>query len=268
MTETTAAVDAVRDRFPWPDRKPDVPAVPWVMDYGGRALIKHLIATRQPRVIVEIGAFVGGSVRQWLEVSPDVTVVAIDPWPQKKGPDPFFDGHPIGRLHSRQLREPDGLYRAFLATMWEHRDRVIPVRGRGCDMLPVLHALGLRPDLIFIDADKRGAEIAICDDLFPEAIICGDDWLWCDGRCYPSQQPVGESARRRHRVLKCVSNTWLIDDRPWTAAERMIWLRGLPQSVLRRLTAWARARRGCNSAGNPAQPAGGGGDENHQVVRA
>ena len=110
MTDATTSIDALRSRFPWPARRPDVPAVPWVMDYGGRDLIKHLIATRKPRVILEIGAFVGGSVRQWLEVSPDVTVVAIDPWPQKKGPDPFCDAHPIGRLHSRQLREPDGLY--------------------------------------------------------------------------------------------------------------------------------------------------------------
>lgn len=58
---------------------------------------------------------------------------------------------------------------------------MIPVRGNGCEMLSLLHALGLRPDLIYIDADKQGAEIPICDELFPEAIICGDDWLWCDG---------------------------------------------------------------------------------------
>jgi hypothetical protein len=251
MIEATTALDSLRSRFPWPTRRPDVPAVPWVMDYGGRELIKHLITARKPRILVEIGAFVGGSVRQWLEVSPDVTVVAIDPWPQKKGPDPFCDTHPVGRLHSRQLREPDGVYHAFLATMWDHRDRVIPVRGRGCDMLPVLHELGLRPELIFVDADKSGAEIRLCDDLFPEAVICGDDWLWCDGRCYPSQQPVRESTRRRGRVLKCVSNTWLIDERPWTVEERILWLRELPIAVVRRVTAWVRARRGCNSAGNP-----------------
>ena len=40
-----------------------MPAVPWVMDYGGRDLIRHLIAVRQPRVIVEIGVVLGGSVR-------------------------------------------------------------------------------------------------------------------------------------------------------------------------------------------------------------
>lgn len=167
------------------------------MDYGGRDLIKHLIATRHLKVIIEIGAFVGGSVRQWLDVSPDVIVVAIDLWPQIRGPHFFYDTHPVGRMHARQLREPDGLYHAFLATLWEDREQVIPVRGRGTDMLPALHALGLRPDLVFIDADKQAAEIRLCDELFPEAIVCGDDWLWCDGRRFPSQPPVRESARRR-----------------------------------------------------------------------
>jgi hypothetical protein len=101
-----------------------------------------------------------------------------------------------------------------------------------------------RPTHAEVSLAELSLEIAICDDLVQGAIICGDDWLWCDGRCHRSQQPVGESARRRRRALGCVSNTWLIDDCPWTVAERMIWRRGLPQSVSRRLTAWARARRG------------------------
>lgn len=252
MTDFNATVVNLRRLYPWPESRPDVPAVPWVMDYGGRKLIKRFIATRQPRLIFEIGAFVGGSVLQWLEASPDVTVVAIDPWPQITTPNVYRDSHPVGRLHAQQLREFDGLYHAFLANTWEHRDRIVPVRGKGVDMLPVLHGLGLRPELIFIDADKRAAEVQVCDELFPDAIVCGDDWLWSDGRGFPSQQPVRESARRRHRILKCVSNTWLIDDRPWTPAERMIWLRGMPTTLLRHITAWSRAQRGLASSGNPA----------------
>lgn len=250
MTDAATAIANARRGYTWPAQRPDVPAVPWVMDYGGRDLIKHVIATRHLRVIVEIGAFVGGSVLQWLSVSPDVVVVAIDPWPQIEGPNAFYDSHPVGRAHGRQLREPDGLFHAFLATLWEDRERVIPMRGTGERMLPALHALGLKPDLIFIDADKQGAGIRICDQLFPEAVICGDDWLWCDGKRFPSQQPVRESARRRGRVLKVVSNTWLIDDRQWTLAERCLWLEGLPTAARRRFTAWRRARRGLDSAGN------------------
>lgn len=70
--------------------------------------------------------------------------------------------------------------------------------------------------------------------------------------CSPGTRATAEVNRARSTA---VSNTWLIDDRPWTVAERMIWLRGLPQSMSRRLTAWMRARRGCNSAGIPVPPA-------------
>jgi len=252
-TGADTALARLRELHPWPPQHPDVPPVPWVMDYGGRGLITNLIATRGTRVIVEIGAFVGGSVRQWLTTSPDVTVVAIDPWPQIKGPNAFYDTHPVGKRHAAQLREPDGLYHAFLANLHEDRQRVIPVRGAGQRMLPALHAVGLRPDLIFLDADKQANELAICDALFPEAIVCGDDWLWCDGQGFPSQRPIRESARRRGRILKCVSNTWLIDDRPWTSTERRLWLGGLPVAVRRRITAWRRARRGLDSAGNPGR---------------
>lgn len=250
MSDMSKVIDTMRSQFPWPTTRPAVAAVPWVMDYGGRGLIKNAITTRRLRFVVEIGAFVGGSVRQWLRMSPDVVVVAIDPWPQIEGPHTFYDTHPLGRAHGGQLRKPDGLYKAFLATLWEDRQRVIPVRGTGENMLPALHELGFKPDLIFIDADKQGAEIEICDHYFPEAIVCGDDWLWCDGMRFPSQQPVRESARRRGRVLKVVSNTWLIDDQPWTFTERCLWLGEMPTTARRRLTAWRRSRRGLDSAGN------------------
>lgn len=252
MNVHDAPLNQLRIQHPWPSRRPDVPSVPWVMDYGGRELIRHLIDRRNIRIIVEIGAFVGGSVRQWLEASSDVVVVAIDPWPQLKGSNPFYDSHPVGRAHASQLREPDGLYHAFLATLWQERERVIPVRGTGQQMLPALFELGLRPDLVFLDADKTAIELNICDDLFPEAIVCGDDWLWCDGKRFPSQRPVRECAQRRGRTLKCVSNTWLIDDRPWSIDERRLWFSGLPTAMRRRFTAWRRALRGLDSAGVPS----------------
>lgn len=251
MADNEVAINHLRIQYPWPSRRPEVPSIPWVMDYGGRELIMHLIRDRDIKLIIEIGAFVGGSVRQWLYASSRVIVIAIDPWPQIKGPNVFYDNHPVGRVHADQLRGPDGLYLGFLASLWQERERVIPVRGTGEKILPALHAIGLRPDLIFIDADKSAIELKICDDLFQGAIVCGDDWLWSDGKGFPSQRPVQESAHRRGRILKCVSNTWLIDDRPWSISERWLWLSGLPTSLRRRFTAWRRALWGLDSSGTP-----------------
>lgn len=251
MSSSASPVARLRERFPWPVKQPSVAPVDWVMDYGGRELIQEIITTRKLRLIVEVGVFVGGSVRQWLSLSPDLVVVAIDPWPRIEGSNHFYDTHPVGRRYGNQLRTTDGLYHSFLATLWNDRHRVIPMRGTGVQMLPRLHAAGIRPDLIFIDADKQGDEISLCDELFPEAVICGDDWLWCDGYRFPCQRPVRESARCRKRQLKCVSNTWVVDKCPWTLAERLIWLRGWPVSLIRRFTAWRRSLRGRDSSGNP-----------------
>ncbi len=101
---------------------------------------------------MEIGAFVGGSIRQWLSASPDSTIMAIDPWPQIHGPNFFCDTHPVGRENARQLREHDGLYSTFLATLWDDRERVIPLRGTGCDMLPILQGSQSRHQHL---ADRR-----------------------------------------------------------------------------------------------------------------
>jgi hypothetical protein len=252
MPTTSSSIARLRDQYAWPDTPPNVRPSNWVMDYGGRTIIREIINARKFTLIVEIGVFVGGSVRQWLELSPDIVVIAIDPWPQIKGVNSFYDSHPVGRIYGPQLREHDGLYNTFIASLWNERHRVVPMRGTGVDMLREIYSLDVQPDLIFIDADKQGSEIQVCDQLFPDAIVCGDDWLWSDGRHFPTQQPVRASAIQRKRVLKCVSNTWLIDDKPWSIRDRLIWLRELPVTFVRLFTAWRRSLRGRDSSGNPA----------------
>lgn len=235
-----AAWSALRDRFPWPERRPDVAPIGWSMDYGGRGLILDAIRSRDIRVIVEVGVFLGGSLRQWLGASPDVVAVAVDPWFDwvvTPGQGSFVERHPIGRKHAAQLFAPGGHLASFLASTWDLRDRVVPVRGTGLGLLPTLHALGLRPDLIYLDADKTGTELPICGELFPKALVGGDDWIWQDGRTFPIREAARSAARRQGRVLKRVDNTWLIDDRPWTSAQSRLWWRCLPSTVRRELDA-------------------------------
>jgi len=219
------------------------------MDYGGRRLITDVITRRDVRVLLEIGSFLGGSARQWLTASPDVIVICVDPWPDLDDSRPLIDKHKLGRVFRGQLRSAEGIYRSFVASMWNERSRVIHVRGTSADTLPTLHALGLKPDLVYIDADKRGAEIATCDELFPDALISGDDWNWSDGYAFPIREPARESARLRRRHLKHYGTTWLIDDRPWTVRERILQLQATPRSVAQVAESFISRLRGRTSSG-------------------
>jgi len=220
----------IQERYPWPNDCPPLVAVPWNLDYGGRRLITDLIPQRGIRVVLEIGSFLGGSARQWLNASPEVVVICVDPWSDMVGHRPLLDSHPVGSAFSRQLRAPEGLYHSFLSSMWDVKDRVISVRGRGVDKIPELRSLGLDPGLIYIDADKKGEEIPLCDKMFPDALIGGDDWNWSDGYSFPMRAPARRSARERQRILKNFGHTWLIDDQRWKTSERMLQLWALPRS--------------------------------------
>lgn len=242
-------LDVVREQYPWPVERPAEAAIPWSMDYGGRRLIIDAIARRGVAVLLEIGSFLGGSARQWLAAAPGVVVICVDPWPDLVDSRPLIDAHPIGRAFRQQLRAPEGVYRSFLSSVWDVRDRLIHVRGKSADALPKLHDLGVRPDLVYIDADKKGNEIAACDDLFPNALIGGDDWNWSDGYSFPIREPACRSARTRGRFLKCFGNTWLIDDRPWNMRERILHIGSIPRSALQVTHSRVRRLRGRTSSG-------------------
>lgn len=239
----------IQERYPWPKDCPPLAAVPWSMDYGGRRLITDLLTERDVRVVLEIGSFVGGSTRQWLNASPKVVVMCIDPWADITGRRPHLDSHPVGSAFNRQLRTPEGLFHSFLSSTWDVKDRVIPVRGRAEDKLTEIAALGLEPELIYIDADKKGGEIPLCDKLFPDALISGDDWNWSDGYSFSIRAPARRSAGERQRVLKNVGNTWLIDDQPWNTRERILQLRAMPRSAAQIVHSLLRRLLGKTSTG-------------------
>ena len=122
-------------------------------------------------------------------------------------------------------------------------------RGRSLDVLPELHSLGLRPDMVYIDADKKGHEIPVCDEFFPDALIAGDDWNWSDGYSFPIRDPAARSARKRGRRLKCVGTTWLIDDGPWTIRERLLQLQSSPRSLAQATYSLIKRLYGTTSSG-------------------
>ena len=208
----------LRSQYPWPQSPPAAPPVDWSIDAGGRELITQLIEERGISLVLEIGAFLGGSTRTWLDVSPDVQVVCVDPWPGSFEADFAREKNRPDLIE--QLSGPDGSYHTFLASMWSYQDRVIPIRGWAPQALFDVHATGFQPELIYIDADKKGREIEVCHELFPNAIITGDDWWWGTERFsrpddgYPIRKPVKEFCTRHGRYLRTRAHTWIIDSEP------------------------------------------------------
>ncbi len=101
----------LRERYPFPtppEGEPFLPPEP----PNGRDLIEDLIRDRRLGVVLEIGSFLGGSALRWLRASPDVVVVAVDPWQDG------WAGDYLGTLGYPQQRERlnarDGLFELFL----------------------------------------------------------------------------------------------------------------------------------------------------------
>ena len=189
-------------------------------------MVQELLSRRDLKIVLEIGSFLGGSVRNWLDASKDVVVVAVDPWPDS------WDVTSIARQLGKsdeliaQLSATNGMYHTFLANLWDQQDRVIPVREYSPAILYELQNIGLTPDLIYLDSDKTGSEIELCHQLFPGALMTGDDWGWNDETGeYPIRKPVTEFCQIHDRHLRVENATWVIDTQPASVRFRLRTLR-------------------------------------------
>ena len=225
------AIDELRGRYPWPTTRPDFKEIDWSLDGGGRWLIEKCLRDRNIRIILEIGSFLGGSVRHWLKVCPEAIVIAVDPWSSDWDVSKYAKDNGKSRWIVDQLARPEGFYQTFLANLWDLRQNVIPVRGYSPGVLEEVASLGIQPDLVYLDSDKVGDEISLCHQLFPGAIMTGDDWEWTDENGeIPIRKPVMRFCEEHGRFLIAENATWMIDDQPPSLSFRFrTWRRALKQ---------------------------------------
>jgi hypothetical protein len=220
MPPTYEDIQLLETKYTWPQVRPGFSPAEWVLDGGGKELVVNRIAKDEPFLIVEIGCFLGSSIRKWLAVSPSVYVVAIDPWEEGA----FWVDY--ARMHGReslaeQFARENGVYLTFLSSLWRYRDRLFPARGRSPEELYKLAELGIRPDLIYFDSDKEGKDIEVAHQLFPDAILTGDDWTWGREEGYPIRGSVRAFARDHGYQLVSSRSTWALVQDPLKFSERM-----------------------------------------------
>ena len=235
IPEVYAGMDALRRDNPWPKLPAGVKPFYLSLDAGGRHLVTDAIREHGITLMLEIGCFLCGSTRQWLDSSPDLEVIGVDPWDgnwstyvrreAEAGKGIFAALEDPSRLANTIQRY--GNFRLALNNVRDHRDRFIPVRQRSPEALHYLRRRGIEPQLVYIDAFKSDEDLWVAHDLFPRSILCGDDWNWADenGRLR-MREHVERFAAEKGFTVEAEGATWLLPTgrppppraAPWDAA--------------------------------------------------
>lgn len=155
---------------PWPKKRPAYE----FNDFGWlQPEVEAELLRRIPRasLIVELGSFLGKSARFMLDNS-RARLIAVDTWL----------GSPELVGHETMTQWGADLFERFVANCWDYRERLTIVRHTTSAALRHFHQVGLRPDLIYVDASHQREDacldVTLCRRLFPDAVLVGDDWMW------------------------------------------------------------------------------------------
>lgn len=158
------------------DRR-DVPGG-WV--HESKAALASLVTSmgrkaRKPRVVLELGVFMGATTHELRRTLPDATLICVDVWRNE-----FLTtlgtqySSTVGPFHAI-LKEKD-LWHTF-ASHFRGDAHVVPMRMMTRDAFPLLERCGVVPDLVIIDADNsyEGASLDISTvlRLWPRATVLG-----------------------------------------------------------------------------------------------
>ncbi len=218
------SLDAVRIAHPRPEKRPfpGLVGLGYGFDGGGRELVDALIRQKGSVTMLEVGVAFGSSARRWLAQSPQLTLICLDAWDNPEWPD-FMVA--CGELElADKLKESDGAERVFQTNLWEFRDRVIAIRGYAPHALKILVDNGVRPEIIYVDADKDAKTLFGVAEMFPNSVFCGDDWSWSDPATpnfYPIRAGVKALAKKRNAHLVVRKATWVISDEPMSVRNRL-----------------------------------------------
>jgi len=187
----------LRGMYPWPTVEPTFAQPPeGLLDRETKdAIEQHLPA--DAAVVVELGSYEGVSAEYLLSLIPGV-VICVDHW----------QGFPGWNL--RQRMKPH--YQRFCATVWDHRDRVIPVREKTVTGLARIHECGIVPDLIWIDAGHSEQnvyeDVSVSCKLFPGVPLIGHDWSNRPGVPAGVNRAIAEGLTSELPEFRHGSNWW------------------------------------------------------------
>jgi len=190
---------------------------------GGREIISDLITTYNIETMLEIGCFLCGSSIRWLKASEKLTLIGVDRWEGNWAA--YIEMMAIDPIRSRSvwhLREDEikkivfnlrrfGNYSVALNNVRLYKERFIPIRRSAPEIFEYLHSRDIEPQLIYLDADKKRIDIDEAHRVFPNAILCGDDWLWPDENgVFTMQEHVKQFALEHGFTVENRKQSWIL----------------------------------------------------------
>lgn len=179
-------------RLRWPQLRPSF-AAPSHLTGLERAELYRLVRRHRPRVIVEIGSYLGASALAMAEALPeDGRVYCIDTWQN--------DGMSEGGRDT---------YAEFCRRTADRGQVIEPVRGWSTEIAPALLARLDRIDLLFIDGDHSYDGVAadwrtFGPALAPGGVVAFHDIGWAEG----VRRLVAEEVRPRVVAQGGQPNLW------------------------------------------------------------
>lgn len=219
--------------FPSPKALSRVVPFDFRMEGGGKHIveneIRRIIARKGKCKVLEVGLFLGGSARRWLEVHPSVQLVGVDRF---KGAEGLFD-HYIAQNAEwamQQIRKANidtflpswwknGQRLTFFRNMESFRRRITIYQGDFSTVADAVCAAHPDVDIIFLDGDQTRELIDMCKTLFPEAVLSGNRWSWGQALGYPVQEAVREYCAAQGLTGQTSGATWKVAKEPVETAD-------------------------------------------------
>jgi hypothetical protein len=218
-------IKKVKDLFVWPEQKPIVPEDKhsWFCQ-GNAILLNHCIQELKPKFILELGSWTGaGSTSFIARQAPDSHIICVDHWSKDwkdftNGGTTTQDVDENGNIKATDehgnrtdLSHIETLWEVFLQNTWEHQHHLTPVRAKTDEGLEILRKLDIPVELIYIDAAHHFEgvvhDVMKCAEIWPNAILVGDDWTWESVR-----EGVYHCAKKLDKRIYHLDTVWTFTD--------------------------------------------------------
>jgi predicted O-methyltransferase YrrM len=200
MNDAAQGIDLLKAKVGFGSLYDGVPPVETTRHFfNGAEVFDRLIETVRPRLIVEVGTWMGHSAihmsKSAARFEPGALTICVDTWLGSS--EHYFNDKHLGYLALRNGRPT--FYDNFLSNVAFHglQDRILPLSIASRAGFEILQQLNLKADLIYIDAghgydDVRGDLRDYRKLLSASGVIFGDDYF------YPPVKRAVDDYARNH----------------------------------------------------------------------